>query len=477
MKQTNEKSKTIIPLYFPVIFAYLFSGLPITSFIIAWLGSFFIFYWTWFSSSVYFKTDQPIYRQIMRPIFLTQFIFAGFMCCTSIFYFVDHLGYRYFTEVNKGLRFQGSEQTYLIAQCQRLCLLGHAAIVTGIILKIKKEDVPVKNYLLHSGHNYLISTSLISYVIGFICQYIPGLIQIAYPIIAVAVSCGAVLLVRGINEKNINYLLVGSFIFLSNFLNASLSGYKEPIIINIIILACLFLPYYRKIIIWISLPVAYLLLYFLPTYNTVVRQSWNSDVSAEEARSEAFETLLGNENQDVIEETNWTFLTNRLSEIDMFTKFVQYVPAKHDYYGFEILKDSFEALIPRIFWKNKPNMEEVSMARVYDAGVVSPFSSVSAKTRPVVDAYLSWGIFGVFITMLIYGLIMQGMCNLAEVLFGSYELGCVIVFNSLFQQLWRGNNFEFMINNFFYSYVIMLAFAKLLITVKILTPKFAVKIV
>ncbi|RYG06669.1 MAG: hypothetical protein EOO07_28795, partial [Chitinophagaceae bacterium] len=283
---------------------------------------------------------------------------------------MDHLGYRYLTEVEAGLKFQGSEQTFLIAQCQRLCLLAHAALVTGLILLTRKEPLKPKNYLVYKGHNYLIGLSLISYTIGFICQYISGLSQIAYPVIAVGVSCGAILLVRGVVQKNINYLLVGSFIFVGNFLTSSLSGYKEPIIINVIILACLFLPYYKKAILWSAIPVAYILLYFLPTYNTLVRQSWSGNISAEEARSEAFETLLGNENDEEIEETNWSFLTNRLSEIGMFTTFVDYVPKQRDYYGFEILEDSFEALIPRIFWKNKPNMEEISMARVYDAGVV-----------------------------------------------------------------------------------------------------------
>ncbi|MCX2575907.1 exosortase Y-associated Wzy-like protein [Pedobacter sandarakinus] len=475
MRQASEKSKTIVPLYLPVVMAYLFSGLPIVSYFIAWIGSFFIFYWTWFSPSVYLKTDLPVYKQIMRPIFLTQFVFAGFMCCTSIFYFMDHLGYRYLTEVAQGLKFQGSEQTYLIAQCQRLCLLGHAALVTGMLLQIHRKETIIKNYPSQTNHNYLIRLSLISYVIGFVCQYVPGLSQIAFPVLATAVSCGAVLLVRGVVEKNLNYLLVGAFIFVGNFLNATLSGYKEPIIINVIILACLFLPFYRKVILWMAIPVAYILLYFLPTYNTVVRQSWSGELSAEEARSEAFETLLGNENEEQIEETNWTFLTNRLSEMDMFTKFVRYVPASRDYYGFEILKDSFEALIPRVFWRSKPNMEEVSMARVYEAGVVSRYSVVSAKTRPVVDAYLSWGIPGVFICMLIYGVVMQRMCNLSEELFGGYELGCVVVFNSLFQQMWRGNNFEFMINNFFYSFLIMLALSKILIAFKILIPKIAIK--
>lgn len=473
MNRANDRWQTIIPLYLPVILSYVFSGLPIASYFIAWLGSIFIFYWTWFSPSVYFKNDLPIYRQIMRPLFLTQFIFAGFMCITSIFYFMDHLGYRYFTAVNKGLNFQGAEKTYVIAQCQRMSLLAHAALATGMILKIKQQKVIYKNTLFFNGNNYLIRISIISYIVGLTCQYLPGLSQVALPIIAVAISCGAVLLVKGVVEKNINYLVIGSIIFIGNFLNASLSGYKEPIIVNLIIIACLFLPYYKRLILVLSVPATYLLLYFLPTYNSVVRESWRGEVSAEEARNQAFETLLGNSNDEEIEETNWTFLTNRLSEIDMFTKFVEYVPNHHDYYGFDIIKNSLEALVPRIFWSNKPNLEEVSMQRVYDAGVVSKFSTVSAKTRPVVDAYLSWGVVGVFLTMLIYGLFIQNLCNLAEKLFGGYELGCVIVFNGLFQQLWRGNNFEFMINNFFYSYLIMLAFCKLLIMLKILIPRFS----
>lgn len=473
MKQGKDRTQTIVPIYLPVVLAYMFSGLPVVSYFIAWLGSIFIFYWTWFSPSVYQKSDLPIYKQVMRPIFLTQFIFAGFMCTTSIFYFMDHLGYRYLTEVRNGYHFQGADKTFVIAQCQRMSVLAHAALVTGIVLQIKKRDVAPKNILTFPDHSYLVRLSIVSYVTGFVFQYLPGLNQVSLPILAVAISCGAVLLVKGVVQKNLNYLLVGAFIFVGNFLNATLSGYKEPIIVNLIILACLFLPYYKKTILLLSLPATYVLLYFLPIYNSVVRESWNSDISAEDARSQAFETLLGNKNEEEIEETNWTFLTNRLSEIDMFTKFVEFVPARHDYYGFEIVSNSLEALIPRIFWNNKPNMEVVSMQRVYDAGVVSKFSTVSAKTRPVVDAYLSWGIPGVFFTMVIYGLVIQNLCNLAEKLFGGYELGCVIVFNGLFQQLWRGNNFEFMINNFFYSYLIMLAFCKLLIMLKILIPRFS----
>ena len=95
------------------------------------------------------------------------------------------------------------------------------------------------------------------------------------------------------------------------------------------------------------------------------------------------------------------------------------------------------------------------MERVYEAGVASRISSVSAKTRPVVDGYVSAGFIGVFIAIFLYGWITQWLCNKAEEWFGGYELGCIVMFNAIFQQLWRGNNFEFLLNNIFYGFIAM----------------------
>lgn len=440
------------------------------SYLVAWFGSLFIFYITWFSPASYYRRDLPLYQQVMRPIFLTQFVFAGFMCSTSIFYFLDHIGYRYITQVNYGSAFKESEQTALIAECQRLCLLGHAALVTGILITMKAEGFIIRNKVAFRGHDFLIWLGVIVFGVGSICQVIPGLLQIALLLTTIGISCAALLFVKGIIHKNPTYLAIGASIFFVNFAHASLSGFKEPIIINVIILGCVFLPYYKKTILYLTIPVAYLLLYFLPTYNNTVRQSWNGEISAEEAQTQAFDILKDDKNEDAIINTNWGFLTNRLSEINMFTQFVDYVPEHHEFYGWEIFGNSVYALIPRVFWPEKPNMEKVSMERVYEAGAANRYSPVSAKTRPIVDAYVSWGSTGVFFTLLIYGLIVQSLCNLSESLFGGYELGCVVIFNSIFQGLWRGNNFEFMINNVFWGYIIMLVIYYLLKTLKVLKP-------
>jgi hypothetical protein len=468
--QNNNPTRLILTLYFPVLVSYLLINSPIISYFVAWFGSLFIFYTTILSPAAIIKQDLPIHKQIMRPIFLTQLIFAGFMCTTSIFYFMDHLGYRYLTEVNYGAQFKESEQTALIASCQRMSLLAHAALVTGMLI-VQKNRITIKSVKTFEGDDFLIWLGIIVFGIGSLAQSFSGLSQIALPLTLVGISCAAVLFVKGFNSKNIKYLGLGATIFSLNFIHASLSGYKEPIIINIIVIACVFFPYYKKLILYLAIPVAYVLLYFLPTYNNTVRQSWNGEVSAEEAQNQAFENL-GLKNEEQIEDTNWGFLTRRLSEIEMFTQFVDYVPDHHPYYDWEIVENSLEGLIPRIFWSGKPNMETVSMQRVYDAGVAHQMSTVSAKTRPVVDAYLSFGITGVFFFMLLYGMMVQHFSDLAESLFGGYELGCVIMFNSIFQGLWRGNNFEFMFNNIFWGYVIMWFLFYLLRTIKVLKPTF-----
>jgi len=468
--QNNTPTRLILILYFPVVVSYLLINSPIISYFVAWFGSLFIFYTTILSPAAIVKQDLPIHKQIMRPIFLTQLIFAGFMCTTSIFYFMDHLGYRYLTEVNYGAQFKESEQTALIASCQRMSLLAHAALVTGMLL-VQKNTIKIKSIKAFEGDDFLIWLSIIVFGIGSLAQRFSGLSQIALPLTLVGISCAAVLFVKGFNTKNIKYLGIGATIFILNFIHASLSGYKEPIIINIIVIACVFFPYYKKLVLYLAIPVAYMLLYFLPTYNNTVRQSWSGEVSAEEAQNQAFENL-DSKNEEQIENTNWSFLTRRLSEIEMFTQFVDFVPSHHPYYDWEIVENSLEGLIPRIFWSGKPNMETVSMERVYDAGVAHKMSTVSAKTRPVVDAYLSWGIVGIFFFMLLYGMLVQHFSDLAESLFGGYELGCIIMFNSIFQGLWRGNNFEFMFNNIFWGYVIMWFLFYLLRTIKVLKPTF-----
>ncbi|WP_316773156.1 exosortase Y-associated Wzy-like protein [Pedobacter frigiditerrae] len=450
-----SRQKVLILIYLPWVVSLMVQINPIVSYFVAWLGSFFIFYLTLFSSVKFIPLDLPLVKQVMRPIVIIQLIFAGFMCCTSIFYFMNHLGYEYFTKVNP-FPFQLNEQTYAIAKCQRLSLLAHAALVTGIIVKIKQFPL-IKHRLNLNLDFFLIWLCVITYIIGGATSKIGSIAQFSYGFINVSITCSALVLVRGMVQRKRGYMIFGGGLFAFNFLASTLTGYKESIIINVIIISFLMYPYYKRLILTLAIPTLYILLYILPTFASIVRgQSWSGEKSAAEARKEAFDAVLNNE-APVIEETNWAFLTDRISEINMFTVFVKHVPAERNFYGLEIVKNSFLAVIPRAFWPGKFVTETISMERVYEAGVVSEFSVVSAKTRPVVDGYVSAGFIGVFISIFLYGLVTQWICNKAEEWFGGYELGCVVMFNAIFQQLWRGNNFEFLLNNIVYGYIAMYA--------------------
>nr|WP_207422782.1 hypothetical protein [Pedobacter sp. SYSU D00873] len=396
----------------------------------------------------------------MRPIFLQQLIFAGFMCCTSIFYFIDSMGYKYFEQIAKVDLAAVEESLLLVAKCQRLSVLGHAALVTGLLIAQKKTPKEIENYRPINRiaiETWTVRIGIIALIVSLAFEKLPGLFQFSIGFYNVTIFCGAVTLVRGIRNKNIILVAWGGGVFVLNLAVASLSGYKEPLIVNFIILFCLLYPYYKKEVIVAAIPFFLLLFYIAPTYSTVIRkQSWTGESTAEDARQEALQILLSEESS--LDETNWSFLTGRLSEIGMFTKFVQTTPDIIPYYNLEIATNSALLIIPRALWKNKPITEDIAMERVYAAGVVDDRSSVSAKARPIVDAYLSGGLIGILIYMFSLGYVSQTLCNLAESLFGGYEIGCIIFFNGFFQILWRGESTEFMVNSVFWSFVAMIVF-------------------
>ncbi len=447
-----SRQKVLILIFFPWIVSLMVQIDPVVSYLVAWLGSFFIFYWTLFSRVKYIPHDLPLSKMVMRPIVLIQLIFAGFMCCTSIFYFLDHMGYEYFTKVTS-MPFKPTELTFIIAKCQRMSLLAHASLVAGIIVQTNQFPL-IKHKLNINLDFFLIWLCIVCYFLGGISSRFPSIVQFSFGLINISITCSAYVLVRGIVQRKIGYAAFGGGIFIVNFLASTLTGYKESVIINVLIIGFLLFPYYKKLIIAISIPTLYLILYVLPTFASIVRhESWSGEKTAHEARSEALNAVLASQGE--VDETNWDFLTGRLSELYMFTQFAGYIPEKRSYYGLEIVQNSILAVIPRAFWPGKFVTETVSMKRVYEAGVATRSSTVSAKTRPVVDGYVSAGFIGVIISIFLYGYVAQWLCNKAEEWFGGYELGCIVIFNAVFQNLWRGNNFEFLVNNIFYGFLSM----------------------
>lgn len=84
------------------------------------------------------------------------------------------------------------------------------------------------------------------------------------------------------------------------------------------------------------------------------------------------------------------------------------------------------------------------------------------------DAYLSGGALGIILCLFAYGAIAQLIALQAEKLFGGYILGTALIFSGLFQIMWRGLSFEFLINSVFWSYITMLIIHKILTATHIL---------
>lgn len=439
-------------LFIPWLLATWLSLNPVLSYLIAWLGSFFIFYVTLTGKIKKIPDDRTFNEQLMRPLFIVQIIFAGYMCCTTIFYFLNTLGYEYLTKTSNNIIYPASLE--IIARCQRYYCLGHAAFATGLLVFMK---YPANSkYFVNPAKlaNLLVMVALISFPVSIIFRIVPGLSQFYFQLSSLSFIAGTLALAFAIPLQKFANTLICLTLYCFNFHEALISGYKEPIIISVLVLAIFLYSDYKKIVIMVFFPIMIILFVFLPTYVTNYRsKAWTDDVTADNASQQAFDATMQTDN---IDETNWSFLVYRLSEIDMFTDYVQSTPSQVDYYGLQLVKQSIIAIIPRVLWPSKPVTERVVMERVYAAGAANPNSSVSAKPAYIVDAYLSYGPAGIFIYLFIYGAVTQLIAIKAERLFGGYILGAALIFSGLFQILWRGLSFEFIVNSVFWSYITML---------------------
>jgi len=452
MKSGAALEKYIL-LYLPWGLSLLLQSNPVVSYFTAWIGSFFIFYITLTGKVRPLPMDRPLAEQLMRPIFIVQIIFAGYMACTSIFYFLSILGYENFHKLGAYVLVD-QEAIELTARCQRYYCLGHAAFVSGILL-FMRYPIKTKYYVEHGRLAKLVlQLALISFPLSLILVRIPGLEQFNVQLSSLSFISGTLALAFAIQQKNKGTIWICIVLYIFNFYEAFISGYKEPIIVSVMVLGIFLYPLYKKLVVIIFVPALLLLFSFLPAYVSAFRGSaWSGGETAENASQEALDAAL---NQDQPGDTNWAFLVFRLSEVDMFNRYIKSTPEYVDYYRFTLLEQSAFAIIPRVLWPGKPNTEALIMERVYNAGVINRGSDVSAKPAFIVDAYLSYGPLGIVIFLFAYGAIAQAISIKAEKLFGGYILGTALIFSGLFQTFWRGLSLEFLVNIIFWSYVSMM---------------------
>ncbi|MFI5158511.1 MAG: exosortase Y-associated Wzy-like protein [Sphingobacteriales bacterium] len=463
----NLPLERFVILYTPWLLSLLFKSDPIASYLIAWVGFFLILYFGITGKLKPLPNDRPIAEQLMRPVFIVQIIFTSYMSFSSIFYFMNLLGYEDFHKANNLYFIIDQQKLELTAQCQRYYSLGQAAFVTGMMTTMKYPIEKKYTFDNQKLANILLVIAVISFPVSILLYNVPGLTQFYYQLTSLSFISGTLALAFAIPLKKVWNTIFCVFLYISNFYQALISGFKEPIIISVLVLGIFLYPSYKKVVIVVFIPALLLLFMFLPTYNQVFRDNnWSEDVNADAAYKIALDATL--KSQQSGQSSNWMFLVNRLSEIDMFTDFAKSTPDYVPFYGLQLLKQSAIAVIPRALWPTKPITEDLVMERVYNAGVIRRGSIVSAKPAFIVDAYLSGGALGVFIGLFAYGAIMQLISQKAEKLFGGYMLGTALIFSGLFQLFWRGLSFEFLVNSVFWSYITMLIIFRILKQMRLL---------
>lgn len=391
-------------------------------------------------------------EQLFRPIFILHVVFAVYMACTSIFYFVNALGYEYTTYLGKTLA--TVDLFNEIAKCQRFYVLGHAAFLHGLLAAMK---YPVKKKYastVKSMSILLFTISVVTLPLSKLLVNIDAVIQLGVQMGNLSILTATVAFAFAINEKRRSMIIATGILYVLNFGNTLISGYKEPVILSVLLFGLILLPVYGKKIIPIFGVALVALFLFLPTFIGRFRGAASSGENVVVARNKALDALFKNDNlEEDIRTDNWSFLTTRLSEISMFTQYTETTPSKVPYYHFTIIEQAIFSIIPRALWPGKPDTESLVMNRPYQAGIISRDATVSAKPAFIVDCYLSAGYLGIIIGLFSYGFIAQYISIKSEELFGGYFMGTVVMYTGLFQIFLRGNCFEFMFNSVFWSFV------------------------
>ena len=453
-----KRSFGTLMLFFPLVLSTIFFRFPILSYLIAWAGSFFILYWTISGKVVSLPRDLPFTKQFMRPIVLNQIIFASYVALTSIFFFLNANGFFFFEY--KPTQAASFGYFFHIAECQRYYLLAHLMFTIGVIMHMKYPAQQKWAVRIRSYSSFFLRAAIMFTVLRVVISVLPALGQIMKRLQAISMMSVLLSFSFAIPEKKRNLLIINGILYVINIYFSLLSGWKEQSLVLLGILGVLLYPYLKKRVIIVGIFVIIAWFTFIPYYTTVFRQQvWSEGESREEASKTAYsEVQLAS--QDSLATTNWRFLVHRFSEIGMFLKYIDNVPHRRGYYGFEIISQTFQMLIPRMFWKEKPNTEELVMERVYENYIVERGSAASAKPHFVVDAYLSGGWLGILIACYIYGALASIFSRIAERWFGGYILGTALIYNSLFQIFWKGSCFEFMANTALWSFIIMFAVFK-----------------
>ncbi|MBA3341058.1 MAG: hypothetical protein H0T48_04415 [Gemmatimonadaceae bacterium] len=438
-------------LYLPFGVAWLLQDSPTASYAVAWTGSLFIIWATVSGRVRRLPPDRSLSLQLFRPIVFTQIVFAGYNALSSIFYFVSLRQ----EELALTAGEWASPALAVTAEAQSYYVLAHAGVVTGILLLMDYRDSGRFRLVGRLGANrMLITIAVVFFVVTLGLSFIPGMKQVTFRTLNIAVVASVLSFALSLIHREGTLIVLNAALFAANFAAAVLRGWKEDVLVLLLLFFAALFPYYRRATVTVGSVALLLFVLIMPAYTKVYRSlAWYGEATPAAAAKIAYDQVISGK-MDLGLATE-EFLEGRLSEIGMFVRYINQVPENRPFYGSQLVVQAASNLVPRIVWQDKPNTEIVVMERVYENDIFSRLAIISAKPQYVVDGYLSAGILGVLFASIFYGLLVSLMSRLAERWFGGYTFGSGLVYAALFPIFWRGNAFEFFFGTVFWSFVLM----------------------
>ena len=403
----------------------------------------------WFRESAY---DKSFTHSLLRPGSMFHILFVSYHIIGGTIYAVNGSGHSLFGTVVSDLTY---DPTFM-SKCQRLMLLSHASVTAGMKLVGFGYNQP--QFRLRSIPPYhLTVVSFVSLGISRTAVSFSGLGHFADTVAAISATAILVEIYMCLRYRRYGNLAVALVPLGMNLINQAVSGWKGLVLLTVLTLAALLynlMP--KRVLVVGTIFLFFWALYFYPfglalrplLWYKAVPQNIAVEMSINKTLSLSFEERL-----NVI----WASFSARANDLVQFRKYIEFVPARHPYYGFDIVRNALIALIPRTFSPEKPDMEVVSMQRVYEAGVVSKQATVSAKSSFYQDAYLSGDWPVVILASLLFGFLIMVISHTCERLFGGYEIGTCLIFTGLFADAVNSPpNFLFFVGTILSSLLVMI---------------------
>ncbi len=450
--------------FLPYLISLWFGDLPEQKFWICWAGSLWILLVTFMGWVTPLPKDRSFAQQFMRPVIFAHVLCASYMALSSIFFFFHYNGYYYFDKLD----YPNPIILAKAAQCQQYYQLAHAALATGLTVRLKRyeQNIYVASPISQNA-SVLLRMTLILFVFAQGVSFFPFGSAFRSNLNSLSLLASLLFFVQALSEKRKLLFAIG--LFSVNVSLGILSGMKSATLIIILFLGAHYYSRYR----WRTLIAGGFALWlwfsFIPTISVYVRQqAWFGSQSATTAVQNAL-TGISNKTVDP-RRLNWELLVFRSSEISMFIRYVDHVPLKRNFYNFEIAEQAFMGLLPRFIRPDGKSIDQTAMERVYEVGIVDwkTDKSTSAKPALVADAYMSKSEIGILITFFLFGFAATQLSILCEKLFGGYTLGSVLVFNGCFGIFQTGNCFENIPASILYGIVTMYFVFFLLLEMSIL---------